>query len=53
MAAAAGRDRREPRPAPGRPRPGLIFGYATLSERAIGAGITLLAAAVSDVRAAA
>jgi GntR family transcriptional regulator/MocR family aminotransferase len=31
---------------------GLIFGYATLSERAIAEGITLLAAAISDVRSA-
>jgi GntR family transcriptional regulator / MocR family aminotransferase len=34
-------------------RPGLIFGYASLSERAIAEGIDLLAAAVADVRATA
>ena len=32
-------------------RPGLIFGYSSLSERAIAEGVGLLAAAVADVRA--
>ena len=31
-------------------RPGLIFGYATLGERTIAAGTTILAEAISDVR---
>ena len=31
-------------------RPGLIFGYATLDERAIAEGIEILAEAISDVR---
>jgi GntR family transcriptional regulator/MocR family aminotransferase len=31
-------------------RPGLIFGYASLSEHAIAEGIDLLATAVADVR---
>jgi GntR family transcriptional regulator/MocR family aminotransferase len=32
-------------------RPGLIFGYATLGERALAEGIEILAEAISDVRA--
>jgi GntR family transcriptional regulator/MocR family aminotransferase len=31
---------------------GLIFGYATLSERAVHEGVALLAAAIADLRAA-
>jgi GntR family transcriptional regulator/MocR family aminotransferase len=31
-------------------RPGLIFGYATLDERAFAEGIEILAEAISDVR---
>jgi GntR family transcriptional regulator / MocR family aminotransferase len=31
-------------------RPGLIFGYATLGERALAAGIEILAEAMSEVR---
>ena len=31
-------------------RPGLIFGYATLGERALSEGIEILAAALSDAR---
>jgi GntR family transcriptional regulator/MocR family aminotransferase len=31
-------------------RPGLIFGYATLGERALAEGIEILAKAICDVR---
>jgi hypothetical protein len=34
----------------GEGRPGLLFGYATLGERALSAGAEILAEAIADVR---